>query len=161
MISLNQFTTSIILAALTLVTCVIRAEFLFSVLHDITSPKHYGDGDIVINIILVINMVVYLILAIFCLLLMYAIVQQNHLLMMPWLFVALLSVICEVIFVIYIVASGHKKAVLILLIGTALSLWIIWVIFSFYKKLRQEALTNREETIRGYRFTAANTVEVY
>ncbi|XP_037823577.1 uncharacterized protein LOC119611956 [Lucilia sericata] len=158
--SLNQFTTSIILAALTLVACVVRAEFLFSVLHDITSSKYNGDRDMVINIILVINMVVYLILAIFCLLLMYAIVQKNHLLMTPWLFVALLSVICEVIFIIYILASGHKKAVLILLIGTALSLWIIWVIFSLYRKLRQEALVNRDENIRGYRLSA-NTMEVY
>ncbi|XP_065362658.1 uncharacterized protein LOC135956092 [Calliphora vicina] len=156
---LDQFTSSLILAALTLVACVVRAEFLISVLYDIIKPKEYANASI--NVILVLNVVVYLILAILCILLMYAIVKRNHMLMMPWLVVALLSVSCEVLFVIYILATGHSKYVLYLLIGTALGLWIIWVIFSLFKSIRHENLMTRSENIRGFRFNVTRAMEIY
>ncbi|KAM7356123.1 uncharacterized protein ACRADG_001962 [Cochliomyia hominivorax] len=155
---LDQLTSSLILATLSLAACIVRAEFLISVLEDLKQPNREVDRNI--NILLIINTTLYLILAIFSVLLIYAIIKKRHTLMLPWLITALASISCEILFVLYILAKGHGKQILFILIGSALGIWIVWIMFSLFKTIRQENRSKDLENIQGYRYSLTRSEDV-
>lgn len=73
---LDQYTASLILATLSLAACIVRAEFLISVLDELKQPNRTVDHNI--NILLILNTILYLILAVFCVLLIFAIIKVNY-----------------------------------------------------------------------------------
>ncbi|TMW42176.1 hypothetical protein DOY81_012744 [Sarcophaga bullata] len=155
---LDSFSLSLILAIITLIACILRASFLITVLIETTKPK--SDVDPIVNIFLGLNTVAYLILALFTIPLIYGIVKKLHKLMLPWLIAAAANLLFEVVFVIYSLVNGYSATILYVLISTGLGIWILYVIFMFFKAIRLANELRASNHLYTYR-AGLSTLQVF